>query len=256
MLYLIRQKILMKQKVTNMKKKTGFGSFYGKYLERQVPAYGVLSLISCFLVNCLIYWGTQLLAADAYHYDFTTELDRQIPFVKEWILIYVVCYLFWAANYILISREGKEKWFRFATADMMSRVICGVFFILLPTTNIRPEVAGTDFCSWLVRLIYSVDAPTNLFPSIHCLVSWFCFIGIRGSRKVPKWYQAFSCIFALLVCASTQFTKQHYLVDIAGGLLIAELCWFISNHTGLYRKTQQFFDWTGRKIFGVAYYDE
>ncbi|MDE7061727.1 MAG: phosphatidic acid phosphatase, partial [Lachnospiraceae bacterium] len=74
--------------------------------------------------------------------------------------------------------------------------------------------------------------------------------------KVPRWYQVFSCIFALMVCASTQFTKQHYLVDVVGGLFLAELCWFISNHIQLYRKVERFFDRIGTKVFGVAYYDE
>lgn len=239
-----------------MKKKTVFGSFYGKWLEPLVPAYGVIALICCFLLNCIIYWCTQFFMADAYHYDFTTELDRRVPFIKEWMLVYVVCFAFWAFNYILVAREGKEKCFRFVTADMMSRLICGVFFIVLPTTNVRPDVPGSDFCSWLVRLIYDLDAPTNLFPSIHCLVSWFCFIGIRGSSKVPRWYQWFSGIFALMVCASTQFTKQHYLVDVAGGLILAELCWFISGRIQLCRKVERFFDRIGTKVFGVAYYDE
>ena len=190
------------------------------------------------------------------HYDLTSSLDRQIPFVKEWILIYVICYIFWAANYILIVREGKEHWYRFISAEMLSKCICGLFFIFLPTTNIRPEVSGTDFCSWLVRLIYTLDAPANLFPSIHCLVSWYCFIGIRKSRKIPGWYQWFSGIFAVLVCISTQFTKQHYLIDIAGGVLIAQLCYGLAKRTEGYQKIEAFFDRIGRRVFGTDYYDE
>ena len=31
-----------------------------------------------------------------------------------------------------------------------------------------------------MRFLYQVDAADNLFPSIHCLTSWFCYIGIRG----------------------------------------------------------------------------
>ncbi|MDE6635131.1 MAG: phosphatidic acid phosphatase, partial [Lachnospiraceae bacterium] len=94
-------------------------------------------------------------------------------------------------NYILATHEGKEAWFRFAAADMLSRVVCLVFFILLPTTNIRPEITTSDFTSRLVQLIYALDKPTNLFPSIHCLVSWFCFVGIRKSTRVPFWYKCF-----------------------------------------------------------------
>lgn len=236
----------------NTKRQTAFGRWYHKYLDRFLPAYALLSMIFCWVFNCSIYSGTQLALGNQYHYDFTTALDEQVPFVKEWILIYVVCYVFWAANYILIAREGKEHWYRFVTAEMLSKVICGLFFIFLPTTNVRPEVTGTDFCSWLVRFIYGVDAPYNLFPSIHCLVSWYCYIGIRKSKKVPKWYQWFSCVFAVLVCASTQFTKQHYLVDIAGGVVIAQVCYVCMKRCSLYQRVAHCFDRINRKVFGAA----
>ena len=193
---------------------------------------------------------------DRPHYDFTMEIDNRVPFMKEWVVIYLVCYIFWIVNYILVTREGKEKWFRFAFADLLSRFICGIFFVLLPTTNIRPQVPGNDFFSWLMRSVYYLDSPTNLFPSIHCLVSWFCFIGIRKSKKVSSWYKAFSCIFAILVFASTQFTKQHYLVDIVGAIVIAELCYYIACHTQLYKGLERMIVWVGHRIFGAINNDE
>ena len=235
-----------------MAEKKIFGHWYQKHFAKWIPEYGLLTLIIGFAVNSLVYWGAQLLMANAYHYDFTTSFDRKVPFVKEWIVIYIGCYIFWIVNYILISREGKEKCYRFATADIMSRLICGVFFITLPTTNVRPMVIGTDIYSWLVRYIYMADPATNLFPSIHCMVSWFCFIGIRKSKKIPLWYKLFSCALALVICVSTQFTKQHYMIDIAGGIVIAEVCFFIANHTGIYRYIEFIYDNIVGKVFGVV----
>ncbi len=239
-----------------MKQETSLGRWYQRYIGKWIPMYGLLPLIGCCLFNSMIYTGTQLTLKNAYHYDLTSALDRKIPFVPEWVLIYVLSFAFWALSYIVIAREGKEKWYRFAAADMMSRLFCMVFFVFWPTTNIRPQVVGDGFIAWLMRLIYALDAPTNLFPSIHCLVSWFCFIGVRRSKKLPAWYKAFTLIFALLICASTQFTKQHYLVDIPGGILIAELCWFISNHTKCDQIIRRFFEAVGKRLFGVCYYDE
>ena len=98
----------------------------------------------------------------------------------------------------------------------------------MPTTNVRPVVNGTDIFSQMLRWVYQIDDPTRLFPSIHCLVSWFCYIGIRGQKQIPKWYQRFSLVFAILVCVSTQVTKQHYIVDVFGGIAVAEICYRIS----------------------------
>jgi len=234
-----------------MAEKKNFGRWYQKYLGRWIPAYGLLTLIAGFTVNSVVYWGTQMLMASSYHYDFTSSLDRKVPFIKEWIVIYIGCYIFWAVNYVLIAREGKEKCYRFATADVMSRLICAVFFIMIPTTNARPVVVGSDFCSWLVRYVYMTDPATNLFPSIHCMVSWFRFIGIRKSKKIPVWYKIVSCAIAVTICLSTQFTKQHYMIDIAGGILIAEVCFFIANRTNLYRYIEFIYDKIVGKIFGV-----
>lgn len=233
-----------------MEGKNKFGTWYEAWLGRWIPSYGVLSVITCFLWNSLVYSGTQFLMRHAKHYDLTTKLDRKIPFVSQWIYVYLICFVFWAVNYILICREGKEHWYRFAVGDMLSRLICGICFLILPTTNVRPIVHGDTISAWLVQWIYQLDMPYNLFPSIHCLVSWFCYIGIRGSKKVPKWYQYFSAVFACMVFASTQFTKQHYLWDVVGGFVLAELCNWIGQHTSWYQGLERIFDKVGKKVFG------
>lgn len=230
--------------------------FYERGIGKIIPKYGFLSVIFCFVFNSLIYTGLQILMKNARHFDLTTDWDRAIPFVPEWSFIYLGCFLFWAVNYILITRQEKEKWFQFATGDYLSRMICGFFFILLPTTNVRPEVVGDGIAETLMRFVFWIDKPTNLFPSIHCLVSWLCFVGIRGKSYIPKWYQAFSCIFAIAVFASTLLTKQHYIVDVIAGVIIAELCYFIGTHTKLYRSVMGIFDKINTRVFGVNGYEE
>lgn len=239
-----------------VKGKTAFCLWYEKTIGRFIPKYGFFSVIFCFVFNSLIYTGLQLLMKDARHFDLTTAADRAIPFEPAWSFVYLGCFLFWAVNYILITRQGKEGWFQFATGDYLSRMICGVFFILLPTTNVRPEIVGDGMAEQLIRFVYWIDAPTNLFPSIHCLVSWLCFCGIRRKKYVPVWYRAFSAVFAIAVFASTLFTKQHFIADVIGGVLIAELCFYIGGHTSVYRWTERMFDKVNRKVFGEKWYEE
>lgn len=222
-----------------------------KRIGKLVPPYGILPLLSCFALNMLVYSGAMTLCADWKHYDLTTSLDRMVPLVPWWMYIYFGCYLFWIANYILVARIHKDSpanFYRFVTTDMMSRIVCGLFYFLMPTTNVRPEVVGTTFADTLLRFLYSIDQPANLFPSIHCLVSWMCYIGIRGNERVPKWYRAFSCIFALLVVISTQTTKQHYIADAIAGILIAEVLFAMNKRLSIYRYVQHFFDKINRKL--------
>lgn len=211
-------------------------------LNRIVPIYAIPSLVFLFLFNQTIYTGTQFLMKNAYHYNLVTKIDNYVPFAPWWISIYVGCYIFWVINYILIARQGKEVWYRFLVADLMAKAICGVIFIVMPTMIERPEVIGNTIFHSMTRIIYSLDMPTNLFPSIHCLASWLCYIGLGKSNKIPKWYKIFSCIFALLVCASTQFTKQHYILDVISGIAIAQLTYYIAQKTNLYKYLINMFD--------------
>lgn len=126
------------------------------------------------------------------------------------------------------------------------------FFVILPTTNIRPSEVGTGLSGVLMSFMQGIDAPTNLFPSIHCLVSWFCFAAIRGNDKIPKWYRVLSGVFAVLVCASTQFTKQHYLIDVLGAVVISEGCLYFGRHTECYQLVQHIFERLDHKIFGES----
>ena len=204
-----------------------------------IPRYAALSLVVALAWNGVIYQGAILLRRGDEMWDMTTWLEEIIPFQPAWIIVYFGCFLFWGANYILISRRGKEEWFRFLWADLCAELVCGICFILMPTTNVRPEVMGTDLASQLVVMLYQVDPPQNLFPSIHCMVSWFCFIGVRSDRRIPLWYRGFNCVFALAVCASTLFLKQHCLPDVFAGVLLAEATYAIAQRTEFYRPIQR-----------------
>ena len=134
------------------------------------------------------------------------------------------------------------------TADLLSRVVCGIFFLILPTTNVRPELPADSVFTPAMRWLWNIDEASNLFPSIHCLVSWLCYVGIRGRKEIPGWYRAFSCLFAVSVFISTQTTKQHYVVDIIGALVIAEGCFYAAHHTGIYRAVMKGYGIINRKL--------
>ena len=80
---------------------------------------------------------------------------------------------------------------------------------------------------YIVRFIYSVDAPVNLFPSIHCLESWCC---IRAAYKMnfktekrTNYYRVATILMSLGIFASTLFIKQHVIADVFGGIAAFEI---------------------------------
>ena len=146
---------------------------------------------------------------------------------------YLGCYLVWIVNYLIAASREKEFVWRFFAADVLARLVCMAFYLLLPTTNVRPSIPEQGFWNHMLALLYQMDAADNLFPSIHCLNSWFCYIAVRGRREIPRWYQRFSFWAALAVFVSTLTTKQHVIADVIGGALLAEVTWQIAGCTHL-----------------------
>lgn len=221
-----------------------------KYGEKLLPKYAVISLIFCFAWNCFVYWTTQFLCAGRRHFDLTTDFDRWVPVQSWWVLIYVASFLFWAICYIFTARlNEKEFWFRFVTADLLSRTVCGVIFVILPTTNVRPELAMESAWDFILSIIYRLDLPYNLFPSIHCIISLLCYLGIRKSNKISSKTKIGVLVFTLLIFASTQFTKQHYIVDVISGVALALISYNIAMRTELYKPVMEVFEKVNDKVF-------
>ena len=114
-------------------------------------------------------------------------------------------------NYILAARQEQGTGLPFFTADIISRCVCLIIFLAYPTTNTRPVIEGNGIWDLLAGWLYSIDAADNLFPSIHCLVSWFCFLGIKDQKRIPTWYKGVSFTLAVLVFLSPFLPSSMYL---------------------------------------------
>lgn len=200
------------------------------WIHKLIPDYAVRPLLLALVANFIIYFGTSSLRRFLTFRSLALPIDDKIPFFAPFIVFYILAYVQWIANYLLIAREGKSFCFRFVYGDVISKLFCLVFFLLLPTTLVRPEVTGNGICEQLVRLIYQMDAPVNLFPSIHCLESWCCIHAALRMKKTPRWYLPVTVVMSLCVFASTLLVKQHVFIDLFGGILVFEAGYFIASH--------------------------
>ena len=201
-----------------------------------------------FLCQSGAYALARMIAGGWEKTDITTAFDRLIPFVPWTVAIYFGCYFFWIANYFLCAQGERDERARFFAADTIAKVICFFIFLIFPTTNVRPDITGNSIWDALMRLLYSIDSADNLFPSMHCLMGWFCWVGVRKRRDIPLWYKWFSLAGALAVCVSTLTTYQHVIADVIGGVLLSEICYLAAKNA----KIREFFargiDWCFRKV--------
>lgn len=192
-----------------------------------IPKYMILPLILAFSWNNLVYFGSRLITTGWKHTNAEIFMDHTIPFIPWTAFFYLSCYVFWVINYWIGSRQDKDVAFRFLAADFFAKTVCLFCFLVFPTTNTRPVIEGGGFWEGVMQYVYAADAADNLFPSIHCLTSWFCYIAVRKNRAIQTPYRIFSLFYALAVCISTLTTKQHVIIDMVGGIVLAEASYYL-----------------------------
>ena len=202
-----------------------------KSFQPPVMLYLAVSLI----MNILAYNGTRLFTSERHHFDMTTAADTAIPFLPCTITIYLGCYIFWVINYYLGCVQDLEEAKHFLCADFFAKTICCVIYIVFPTTNIRPEITGTGLFDTAMKWLYRIDPADNLFPSIHCLTSWFCVIAVRKQDTIPYWYKILSVLLAFAVFISTLTTGQHVIADVIAGVFLAEFSYIFVKRNGFLR---------------------
>lgn len=199
-----------------------------KWIQKLLPDYAIRPLILALAANFIIYFGVSQLRDHLTFHSLILPVDDRIPFFAPFIIFYILAYVQWIINYLLIAREGKAFCYHFINGDVISKLFCLVFFLFFPTTLVRPEVTGHSICDQLVRLVYQIDAPVNLFPSIHCLESWCCIHAALRMKKTPRWYLPITIVMSFCVFASTLLVKQHVFVDIFGGILVFEAGYYLA----------------------------
>jgi hypothetical protein len=190
---------------------------------RRFPPYAWMCFAAMFAVQMLVFSGTRVFLPYLPAHVLTTALDDAIPFVPQWVVIYFLAFVTWVVNGIWITSESKPHGCRFAFSYILALLISATVFLIYPGTMTRPELTGKGFIMDWMRFLYWIDSPTNLCPSLHVVISYFCWRGTIGCRRIPLWYKWFSFVFAVLVCFSILFVKQHALVDIPAALIVAEL---------------------------------
>lgn len=176
--------------------------------------------------------------------ELITVIDRSIPFIPEFIVPYVIWYPFVILSLCYICFKDKKTYYRTLMGILAGGLISFVIFYFFQTTVTRPEIVGNDFFSNLVKLIYSADKPFNCFPSLHVMESYIIVKAVHSLENKEKWVVYTVDIIAWLIIISTQFVKQHVLIDIIGGIYLAEIMFMAMPYIGtatvkIYRNLKQ-----------------
>ncbi|UJF33969.1 phosphatase PAP2 family protein [Paenibacillus hexagrammi] len=155
-------------------------------------------------------------------HSLVTDLDRQLPFLPVFVIPYLSWYVFLAVSFVYLICKHQEVYYRTLIQFLAGLLLCYGIYAVYQTYVPRPEVTGTGTIQKLMGWVYDNDEPFNCFPSTHVLTSYLIMKAYWGSVRIPKLYRVAVTGMSLLIIISTQFVKQHVLLDIVGAVIIAE----------------------------------
>lgn len=147
-------------------------------------------------------------------------IDRAVPFVPWTFAVYLSDYVLIAVVILLLPE--LDRFLRFARMVFGVLILSGFVFLFFPTIYPRPEYPADPgmLIKFFMNIVCSLDQATNCFPSHHVAATSVAAWNMR--HKGPR-VTALFFFWALLIFASTLTTKQHYFVDILGGVIVASV---------------------------------
>ncbi|WP_066496295.1 phosphatase PAP2 family protein [Abyssisolibacter fermentans] len=177
--------------------------------------------------------------ADRGVYSLLTDIDRAVPFLKIFILPYIFWYIYVLGGLVYLCFKNKKVYYIALASLNIGLIICSVLYYYFQTTVLRPELVDNDILTRLVTFIYNHDQPYNCFPSTHVTTTYIVMKGINAI-KIYKSFKLLTNIIGILIILSTQFVKQHVILDLIFAILLGEIVYkiveFLSNDGGVILK--------------------
>lgn len=195
------------------------------------PQFAHLKLLLGWVVYFLFYFLTENFIPVENCHVIHSALDDRIPFNEFFFIPYCFWYLLIVISLGYFALYDVENFRNLQTFIIITQVVAMTVYILYPSVqNLRPtEFARENFFTWLAGIIYTLDTPTGVCPSLHVAYSLgigSCWLKEKSASKLWKGFVVFSVI---LISLSTAVVKQHSVVDIAAALpvgLLAEILVF------------------------------
>lgn len=159
-------------------------------------------------------------------YFTQTALDEKIPFLREFVVPYLLWFLYIPYGIIFLGNHSKKDFHKLILFLVGGMAAANLMFTIFPNAQgLRPEIRSNDPFSLLVKMIYFLDTPTDVCPSMHVINSIAVNAALQHSEAFSekRFGKACSSVMNLLICLSTVFIKQHAVLDVVCGAATAAL---------------------------------
>lgn len=158
-------------------------------------------------------------ARAAFH-EVALPIDAYAPFWPLWSLAYISIGPLLAAAALALRTPARNLPF---LAVLLLQLVAGTLcFLAFPVAVMPiPPVAMTDLEAGLFAMADGINLDGNMMPSLH--VAFAISAAWAASPRLSWPLRAGMWSWAGAVCASTWLIRQHWLLDVAGGALLAAL---------------------------------
>lgn len=166
-------------------------------------------------------------------YIIWSPLDDKIPFCEWFFIPYCSWFFLLAGVTALLWWNDTPNYRRLCACMFSGMTFCLIVYMIWPNgLNLRPDLSALgreNLGTFVMQLLWTADSPTNVCPSIHCQSSACMALCMSNSNlaKDRPWLKWVAWGWALLICASTVFTKQHSIIDVVLGLAMVIPWYFI-----------------------------
>ena len=158
------------------------------------------------------------------------RLDDLIPFCTYAAIPYFAWFPWIPFTlFYLLYKAPREDFWRLCIPLFTGMTMALLFYAIVPNgLALRPKyVPGTDIFAQLVRMIYRSDTPMNVCPSIHVFNSVTLMLAYYRSAVFDaprrRWMRPAAMVLCVSISLSTILLKQHSVIDVVFGLLLALL---------------------------------
>ena len=179
-------------------------------------------------------------------------VDDMIPFNEWFIIPYVMWFPYVALHFIRLFYKDTREYLSYMVAQFIGLYVCDIFFILVPNgVDFRPPAPTGGLTGFLCGIVFGLDEPTNVFPSIHVMVSWVVFFSMLHCKmyKQYKWAIPVYFILSTAITLSTMYLKQHSFIDVVGGLIGSVILYLIVYVSPLKKKLDRFYEKHPPKVY-------
>ncbi|MBB5367798.1 MULTISPECIES: phosphatase PAP2 family protein [unclassified Janthinobacterium] len=145
-----------------------------------------------------------------------TALDRAIPYNDAAIWLYLSFFILIPYAY-LVADTVRVRWL--ARAMMISALICGLVFLLYPTTLAYPPVGnGSGWSTQALRWLQAADSTQNCLPSLHGALTLLCVWALYDRLRLLR--STLAALLGVAICYAIIALRRHLGIDLAAGLAV------------------------------------